>query len=106
MSSYETFRKIVDRHGNNEVGRKIGKSKATISQVYHGKYPADPQKIIDAVVEAYAEFEADEVACPELGLIHANVCARYRQWAEAKKVHPDRSYRMVRDACTTCSMKG
>ena len=102
--SYEVFRQAVERYGNNEVARRIGRSKTTVSQAYHGKYP-NPENIYKLAAEAFKELEDGAVACQVLGNISAAVCQRFAEWSGAGKVHRDPNYRRVKEACPTCKMR-
>lgn len=60
IDKFEAFRGIVDVNGATAVGEKSGYGKSAISKVYHGKYDANPEKIIDAVLSAYGSDSAKE----------------------------------------------
>jgi len=83
------------------VGNKIGKSAATVNLLLKGTYPK-PEKILKTVSEVFADLNATEVECPYLGVIHADVCNRYKQWAEQDKIHKDRLYMQVKEHCENC----
>jgi len=91
----------IDAYGVNEVARKLDMSKATVSRVHGGTYP-NPTRVLEKAAEVFAELGMASV-CPVLGEIHPDVCARYAAWAAEGKVHRERTYRQVKDACISCS---
>lgn len=104
MTPCEILKKACNRYGQREVARRIGYSATTVNQVCKGIYPK-PDPVLNAAAGVFSDFSSTDVVCPILGTIHENVCARYRGWALAGKVHQDRLYRQVKEACMTC-MKG
>ncbi len=102
MSCCEHLKRAVEAIGNNEVARKLGCSRATISRIVNGSYP-NPEKICKKAESI--DLENEPGICPVLGEIHPDVCARYSAWAHEGKVHRDRMYRQVKDACISCSKK-
>lgn len=59
------FRRLVDEHGATVVGEKAGYQKSAISRVYHGKYDANPERVIDAALRAFGALDGPDAACPE-----------------------------------------
>ena len=101
MNSYEKLKRAVDDLGTREVARRLKKSPAAVSQLYHNKYP-NPERMYVLVEKVFGTD--GEVICPVLGAIHKNVCAKYRAWSLVRKVHQDLSYRQVRGICLTCTV--
>lgn len=101
MTPYEILKKACDRHGQREVARRIGYSPTTVNQVLKGSYPK-PEPVLKEATAAFADLASTDVLCPVLGTIHESVCARYKTWAGEGKVHQERLYRSVKDACITC----
>lgn len=55
QEKFRKFREVVDLDGPTTVGDKAGLSKSTISRVYHGRYDANPEVVIDAALAAYGD---------------------------------------------------
>lgn len=100
--SMALFERAVKQHGVNGLARKTGLSPATISRVKNGDYP-NPAKVLAKVAELFEEPESGPIHCPVLGDIHPDVCARYAAWSAEGRVHRDRMYRQVKNACQSCA---
>lgn len=103
--SVKLLRQMCDLYSQREVGKKIGKSAATVNLLLKGKYP-NPHKILEKVSEVFAELNKNEVDCPVLNTIHLNVCLKYQEMARQNKFHKDRLYMQVKDHCKECKYKG
>lgn len=99
--SREILVRACELHGQRGVARLISKSPTTVNQILRGFYP-NPQRILAIVAQKFGDLESGEWACPILGVIHPDVCERYRTWAEAGVVHKDRLYMQVKSVCKTC----
>lgn len=108
MNSLQLLSKACDQFGQREAGKRIGKSATTVNQILKEIYPK-PEKILQIVDHTFAYLNSSEVQCPVLGEIHPKVCGRYAQWAAQGRVHQERLYMQVREACADCKfneMKG
>ncbi|WP_294962082.1 helix-turn-helix transcriptional regulator [Sulfurimonas sp.] len=93
--------RICKEHGQREVARRTGVSPASINRIIKGTYP-NPQKILEKVKDTFSSFQNIEIECPTLGVIHIDVCSRYKEWSKANKIHKDRIYMSVKELCKKC----
>ncbi len=101
--SVELLQKACSHYGSQrEVGNMIGKSGSTVNLLLKGKYP-NPHKILQHVQEIFSHLIEDRYECPMLGVIHVDVCEKYRLWAKQNKVHKDRLYMKVKEHCLSCT---
>jgi len=105
MTSLERLKKACDLLGQRKAANEIGYSGTTVNQVLNGIYPK-PDPVLMKVDIVFSFLNSDETLCPTLGAIHNQTCERYREWAKAEKVHPDRLYRDVKDKCSNCTIGG
>lgn len=84
-----------------EVARRLGVSPTTINLVLKGKYP-NPKRIVERAKELFGN-DRSECECPVLGVIHAEVCDKYREWAKDGAIKRDRLYMQVRSYCNDCN---
>lgn len=99
--SLSLLKKACEKYSQRQVAQKIDKSATTINLILKGKYPK-PEKILQKVAEVFTDLDSNEVVCPILGTIHINVCSKYQSMAIQKKMHKDRLYMQVKEACLTC----
>lgn len=86
--------------GQAAVAKATGKSPSAINQLLHGNYKAEPDTILDLVVE---QFGGLSVKCPHLGDIPLYRCA------EEKRKPFDlvsSGYVRQRKACRACERGG
>ena len=93
--------RVCDEHGQREVARRVGVSAASINRILKGTYP-NPQKILEKIKDTFSSIENREIKCPTLGIIHKEVCSRYKEWSKSNKIHKDRSYMSVKELCKKC----
>jgi len=92
------LRDAVEASSLAEVGRRVGYSKTTLSQVLSGKYPGDTAAVEQAVCGALMN---QRVACPAIGAeIPAHVCQEHQR-AKPNTSSPMRIrlYRACRSGC-------
>lgn len=92
---FELLEKAVAKTSKTAVAKRLGISRTAISLVMNDRYPADPSKIAERVLAAFAVVD-----CPYLGQeITQADCA-----AHAGRAIPTSSPRAVRHwkACQTC----
>jgi hypothetical protein len=99
--SAELLQKACSYYSQRKVGDMIGKSGSTVNLLLKGKYP-NPEKILLHVQEVFAHLAEDRCECPTLGVLHVDVCEKYRSWAKQNKVHKDRLYMKVKNHCINC----
>jgi len=95
------FKAKVGELGVTEVARRIGSSTATVSMLYHDKYPAAPALMLRRFEE---EFCGTMVKCPEMGIeITLKRCTAER--SVPLNASSPRRIRMNR-ACRECEVRG
>lgn len=100
--SHKLLEKACKHHkSQRKVASKLGISAAQVNLLLKEKY-SKPEKILQKVSEVFADLDSDEFTCPVIGEIHINVCSKYQAMAKEGKVHRDRLYMQVKDACLTC----
>lgn len=76
MTWLELLNSAVDRFGRREVEKRLGISKATLSQVLNQKYPGNMGNIETLVLEQFSVDLNTEMDCPVLGEISRDRCLR------------------------------
>jgi len=69
------FRAQCEEIGQSAVAKRIGKSPATVSQLYNGIYPSPPEPLLRRFEE---EFCTTTIVCPEMGEITLKRCSAER----------------------------
>lgn len=93
--------RVCNEYGQREVARRTGISAASINRILKGTYP-NPKKRIEKVNNTFSHIVNEKIKCPTLGLIHRDVCSRYKKWSICNKIHKNRSYMSVKKLCKSC----
>ena len=97
----ELLKEAVESHGSQaKIGKMLGYSPATISQVLSEKYPGDLGTLLAKVEEI---FGSTTVECPILGTILLGQCVDERN-KPFSSANPTRVRLYV--ACRKCEMRG
>jgi len=100
--SIELLRKACEHYGSQrKVGEMLGKSATTVNLLLKGKYP-NPEYLCEQAKITFAHLTDIKIECPILGMIHSEVCSRYKKMARDGIVKTDRLYMQVRIYCGKC----
>jgi len=96
IDAMKLFLQKCDELGQARVAVMLDISPSAANQLYHGKYKASPDNILQRVIEVYGGLTVD---CPHLGEVPLSRCAEERKKPFAL-VNAD--YTRQRKACRSC----
>lgn len=104
MNSKELLEAAVAYEGSiSKVREKIKYSKATISLILNGKYPAENAKFNKKLHDTYGFLLERKVMCPALkDDIHFEVCKRYVDAVNEGKPLSGAMFAIVKETCPFC----
>lgn len=91
-------------YGQREVARRMKVSATSINLILNGKYP-NPKHMLERAKKMFC-LDVNECECPVLGIIHLEVCEKYKEWAKEGVVKKERLYMQVRSYCNECKIGG
>jgi hypothetical protein len=97
IAALELFKRKCDELGQAQVAADLEKSPSAINQLYHDKYKASPDTILQRAIEVYGGLS---VTCPLRGEISLATCATDRRKPFESVTNPAAA-RLYR-ACRTC----
>ncbi len=97
MTWLDVLKSSCQERGLTTVGKQLGYSKTTISQVINRKYPGDLERIQKQVE---AQLMQNQVECPFLGDIALSICLQHQE-RKFSVTNPMRvqMYRACRQQC-------
>lgn len=103
MKDLELLKAAIEFDGSAAaVGRRIKRSKSTISLLLNEKYPC-PEILYEKINKVYNFINNEQVLCPAIkDKIHIQVCRRYSVAVKEKKELGGAAFEMVKTICPYC----